>query len=124
MKTFKLKPRWPLAAALSLLLLGCGQSNTPVDKTAPTPTSQLQAATPELQKLYNSTCRNCHSVPASGAPQAGDRTAWTPRLAQGREVLLDHAITGYKGMPPMGGCTQCSEQDFAALIAYMAARPL
>ncbi|MBE0763098.1 cytochrome c5 family protein, partial [Escherichia coli] len=49
---------------------------------------------------------------ASGAPLTGDAAAWAPRLAQGIDTLLDHSINGYKGMPPMGMCMQCSEEQF------------
>ncbi len=44
-----------------------------------------------------------------------------PRLAQGIDTLLDHSINGYKGMPPMGMCMQCSEEQFRALIDFMSA---
>ncbi|KFF33545.1 cytochrome C [Pseudomonas aeruginosa VRFPA01] len=53
-------------------------------------------------------------VPAAAA-------AWAPRLAQGMDTLLDHSINGYKGMPPMGMCMQCSEEQFRALIEFMSA---
>jgi cytochrome c5 len=76
-------------------------------------------ADPKLAKLYAQTCKACHGNPASGAPQAGDRAAWQPRAAQGAKMLLEHAVNGYKGMPPLGSCMDCNETDFAALIAFM-----
>ncbi len=45
--------------------------------------------------------------------------AWAPRLAQGGSVLLNHTLSGYKGMPPLGSCMDCSEEDFLALIQFM-----
>lgn len=120
MKT-SLRNRLRLSLVLGALLLGaCSKGPAP----AASATAAPPAATPELQALYDSSCRSCHSLAASGAPQLGDAQAWAPRLAQGRETLLNHAINGYKSMPPMGGCMQCSEEDFAALIAYMAGQPL
>lgn len=111
-----------LAAAVSaaLLLAACGSHESPAAAAtaAPAPAA-VASATPATLKLFQQTCHNCHAVPGTGAPQAGDAQAWAPRLAQGREILLDHTINGYKSMPPMGTCTQCSEQDFAALIEYM-----
>ena len=107
-----------LTAALS----ACGggaSSDTPAAPATPAAT-----ATPAVMKLYEQTCHNCHAVPASGAPQAGDGKAWAPRVAQGRDTLLDHTINGYKSMPPMGTCTQCSEADFTALIEYMSGAQL
>jgi cytochrome c5 len=35
-------------------------------------------------------------------------------------VLLDRTISGYKGMPPLGSCAECTEQEFEALIRFMA----
>jgi cytochrome c5 len=101
-------------AALTLLLLACGQQSTPAGNAAPTAPSD-----PKLARLYAQTCKACHTSGASGAPRAGDRAAWQPRLAQGMNVLVEHAVNGYKGMPPMGSCMDCSEGDFEALIQFM-----
>jgi cytochrome c5 len=35
------------------------------------------------------------------------------------KVLLEHTLTGYKAMPPKGGCADCSEQDLENAIAYI-----
>jgi cytochrome c5 len=77
-------------------------------------------ADPALAQVYDSSCKLCHANPASGAPLTGDRAAWSPRIAQGVDTLLDHSINGYNGMPPMGLCMQCSEAQFVALIGFMA----
>lgn len=117
-----------LAAAVSaaFLLAACGHHEqtaaaTPTAAAAPAAAAN---ASPATLKLFQQTCHNCHAVPGTGAPQAGDAQAWAPRLAQGRDTLLDHTINGYKGMPPMGTCTQCAEQDFVALIEYMSGAQL
>lgn len=73
----------------------------------------------EVEEIYNRSCKACHSTPASGAPQKGDAAAWAPRVAQGMDSLLDHTIDGYKAMPPMGMCMDCTEDQFVALIEYM-----
>lgn len=96
-----------------LLLAACGNGGGSAPAAAPPP------ASPAVQKIYDSTCHSCHGVPASGAPQAGDAKAWAPRIAQGRDTLLNHVINGYKGMPPMGLCMQCSEDDFVAVTEWM-----
>lgn len=106
----------PLTAVL-LMLAACG-GGEPSAPAAAAPSAV--AASPAVLKIYEQTCRNCHGVPSSGAPQTGDSKAWAPRVAQGRDALIDHAINGYRAMPPMGTCTACSEQDFAALTEYMA----
>lgn len=112
-----------LSLSAAMLLAACGNGSS---APAPASTSNvpLAAAAPAVMKIYEQTCHNCHSVPASGAPQAGDTNAWAPRVAQGRDTLLDHSINGFKSMPPMGTCTQCTEDDFVALIEYMSGAKL
>ena len=102
--------------ALAGLLGGCGDDAAP---TPPRNAAALAPADPALAKIYDSSCKLCHANPASGAPQAGDAKAWQPRVAQGADSLLDHSINGFKGMPPMGMCMQCSEDEFLALISFM-----
>lgn len=101
--------------ALAWLLAGCGQTAAP-----PAATVVLPPLTATLAPVYARSCANCHTNPATGAPLAGDRAAWTPRLAKGGDVLLEHTVNGFNGMPPMGGCADCSEDQYRALIAYMA----
>jgi len=98
------------------LLGACGKEATPPAAPAP----EVTPADPKLAKLYAQTCKPCHAVPGSGAPLAGDRAAWAPRAAQGMRALLDHTIAGYKGMPPLGACMDCTEKEFDALIRFMA----
>jgi cytochrome c5 len=103
---------------LGLLLSACGNSGggAAAPQAAATPPPP---ASPAVQKIYDTTCHSCHGAPASGAPQAGDAKAWGPRIAQGRDTVLNHVINGYKGMPPMGLCMQCSEDDFVAVTEWM-----
>lgn len=101
--------------ALAVLLGGCGEDAPP----AAARTAALAPTDPGLAKVYDSSCKLCHANPASGAPQTGDANAWQPRVAQGSDSLLDHSINGFKGMPPMGLCMQCSEEQFLALISFM-----
>jgi cytochrome c5 len=98
--------------AAAVLLCACGKPPAPAVVAAP--------ADPKLARLYDQTCKACHTNPTGGAPQAGDRKAWQPRLAQGMDVLLQHAVSGYKGMPPLGSCMDCSEKEFRQLIEFMA----
>ncbi|MGB3126160.1 MAG: c-type cytochrome [Pseudomonas sp.] len=98
---------------------------TACDNTPKPPSERATAATampadPALAQVYDTSCKLCHANPASGAPLSGDRAAWRPRVAQGADTLLDHSINGYNGMPPMGLCMQCSEEQFLGLISFMA----
>jgi len=49
----------------------------------------------------------------------GDAAAWQPRIAQGSETMLRHAINGYNSMPAMGTCGDCTDDDIASTIAFL-----
>ncbi|TNF84483.1 cytochrome c5 family protein [Pseudomonas sp. ICMP22404] len=100
---------------LGALLAGCGEEAKP---PAPAAVNAMPADA-ALAQVYDSSCKLCHANPGAGAPLTGDVNAWAPRVAQGADTLLDHAINGYNGMPPMGMCMHCSEEQFLALIAFM-----
>ncbi len=87
-----------------------------VTLTAGSAPHELPAA---LQADYDRSCRVCHDTPGTGAPRAGDLAAWQPRLAQGLDALLEHTVSGFQGMPPMGMCMHCSRGTFIAFIQYM-----
>jgi len=68
---------------------------------------------------YTSACFACHGTGAAGAPKLGDKGAWTKRIAQGMDTLLDHAINGFKGMPAKGGNASLSDAAVEAAVEYM-----
>jgi cytochrome c5 len=117
-RRFSEKPSLCFAlVGLAVLLTGCGEEPK-------SPATHIDAATArpadtELAQVYDNSCKLCHANPAAGAPLTGDSKAWEPRVMQGADTLLDHAINGYNGMPPMGQCVQCSEEQFLALISFM-----
>ncbi|AVU77208.1 cytochrome c5 family protein [Pseudomonas sp. Fig-3] len=114
---------WTHAAAilsLGVLLAGCGEEA----KTSPPRALTSVPADGALAQIYDSSCKLCHANPGAGAPLTGDANAWAPRVAQGSDTLLDHTINGYNGMPPMGLCMHCSEEQFLALIGFMSGQPL
>ena len=57
------------------------------------------------EAAFTSVCSSCHGLGINGAPKVGDRAAWAPRIAQGKEVLYTHAIGGKGNMPARGGTT-------------------
>ena len=69
--------------------------------------------------IYNQGCNACHGLGIAGAPKTGDGAAWEPRVAQGREVLYDHAINGWNTMPAKGGFTYLSDEEVMAAVNYM-----
>jgi cytochrome c5 len=58
-------------------------------------------------EMFEQTCSVCHGQGIAGAPKAGDKAAWGPRIAEGKAMLYEHALKGYQGktgvMPPKGG---------------------
>ena len=77
------------------------------------------AIDPFTVELYETSCTICHSGGVGDAPKSFDTAAWEERLAKGKDVLLNHAISGYKGMPPLGMCSDCTQEDLLDLIDYM-----
>jgi len=71
------------------------------------------------KETFQSVCFACHGTGAAGAPKFGDAAAWAPRIKQGIDTLLNHAINGLRAMPPRGTCASCSDDDLKAAIEYM-----
>lgn len=73
--------------------------------------------------IWLDTCAACHANMLSDAPQAKNPSAWLPRIAKGREVLLSHALNGFNGdageMPPRGGNTSLSDDEVKSALEYM-----
>lgn len=119
---------WLLAFTLgaTVLFSACGDHGPagPPSAAAPAASPASTTLSPELQAVYDRSCKNCHAVPASGAPQAGDARAWAPRITQGADVLLEHTFSGFKGMPPLGACMDCNDRQYRALIEYMSGATL
>ena len=69
--------------------------------------------------VYGTFCIACHASGVSGAPKTGDAGDWAPRIAQGHDVLKDHAINGFNAMPAKGSCMDCSDDEIVAAIDHM-----
>ena len=103
---------------LALVVMACGNG---APQTASAEGGEaLLPSDPDLAELYEETCMACHGNPDSGAPMTGDVEAWDERLAKGDDVIMDNVIDGFNGMPPLGSCTDCTEEDFLDLIEFMA----
>ena len=44
------------------------------------------------QAVYTAVCATCHASGLAGAPKITDTAAWGPRIQQGYDTLLKHAI--------------------------------
>lgn len=84
---------------------------------------QTAAVEVDGENVYQTSCAACHASGVAGAPIFGDAAAWKDRVAQGMEVLLEHAINGYQGsagyMPPKGGNPALTDEQVAAAVEHM-----
>ena len=76
------------------------------------------------QQVYNNVCIACHSPPGvGGAPSLGDNNAWAERIANGMDMLNDHALNGFSGktgvMPKKGERVDLSDEEVIAAVEYM-----
>jgi cytochrome c5 len=74
-------------------------------------------------ELFTQTCSACHGQGIAGAPKAGDKAAWAPRIAEGKATLYQHAINGFQGkagvMPPKGGRMDASDDLVKQAVDHM-----
>ena len=58
-----------------------------------------------------------------GAPKVGDKSAWGPRIAQGKPVLYDHALHGFQGKAGMmiakGGRSDLPDELVKQTVDYI-----
>ena len=71
------------------------------------------------EQVYAARCNACHAAGLAGAPKFGDTAAWAPRLGQGYDVLLTHALKGKGAMAAQGGGEQ-SDYEIGRAVVYMA----
>lgn len=71
--------------------------------------------------VYDKTCMACHASGVANAPKLGDKAAWAPRVATGKDALLASVVKGKGAMPPKAGNAGLSDDDIKAAIDYMVA---
>lgn len=72
------------------------------------------------EQVFTTVCAACHTPGALGAPKFNSKGDWGPRLGQGFDTLVKHAIEGIRAMPPRGGNPDLSDIEVARAVAYMA----
>jgi len=81
------------------------------------------AAPADGDAAFQQVCAACHGAGIAGAPKAGDRAAWGPRVAKGKDVLYQHAIQGFNGsggfMPAKGGRADLSDDVVRQAVDHM-----
>jgi cytochrome c5 len=103
-----------IALGTAVLLSAC--SDTP---STVTPLPNVTLSADQLAK-YEASCKACHEVAGSGAPLTGDKEAWSKVLAQPIEDVMQKVVNGYQGMPPLGQCFDCNQEDLETLVYHMA----
>ena len=73
-------------------------------------------------KVYDQVCKTCHDAGLAGAPKIGDKAAWGKVIAQGEKTTFDHAINGYKAMPPRGGNSDLTDDEVKRAVVFMASK--
>lgn len=72
--------------------------------------------------IYEKLCGACHNSGAGGAPLM-QQAVWTPRIAQGMDTLVKHAIEGYQGqagiMPARGGNPSLTDEQVTVTVQWM-----
>ena len=69
--------------------------------------------------MYEASCTVCHAAGIAGAPKAGDKAAWAPRLKAGMEALYTTSLKGKGAMPPKGGNASLADADVKAAVDYL-----
>ena len=73
--------------------------------------------------IYAKLCGACHTNAVGGAP-AMTKAEWAPRMAQGMDMLIAHAVEGYDGpaatpMPPRGGNPALTDEQVRVTVQWM-----
>jgi cytochrome c5 len=84
------------------------------------PAAKATSAKADGKKVFEGTCVVCHGTGVAGAPKFGDKAAWAPHLAQGKDELYHSALKGKNAMPPKGGNLTLSDDEVRAAVDYMA----
>ncbi len=122
---------------LSLLLIalslgGCSGEKKVSSSVKPEPISVFDPMTLALpdadlihgREIWMPTCGQCHIRGLGGAPKIGDQAAWAPRIAQGKEVLYEHAIHGFTSpqlneMSAKGGFTELTDSEVKLAVDFV-----
>jgi len=71
------------------------------------------------EQVYTGQCSACHGAGVAGSPKMGDTAAWAPRIGQGYDTLLLHALKGKGAMGAQGG-GDYSDFEIGRAVVYMA----
>ena len=95
---------------------GAASGNKTETKTAQ---EEQKRAPMDGYDVYSRFCVICHKSGMNGAPKYGDKKAWAPRVAQGKDTLYNAAIHGLRAMPAKGGIAGLYDQEVKDAVDYM-----
>ncbi len=72
------------------------------------------------EEVVKNGCAMCHAAGLMNAPKIGDKAQWEPRIAQGYETIVKHAIEGIRTMPARGGNPALTDLEMARAVVNMA----
>jgi cytochrome c5 len=98
-----------------------GQDNSALAITASAPAGGASDVPASGEAAFNKVCTACHGAGINGAPKVGDKAAWAPRIAQGKDMLYKDAINGKGAMPAKGG-TNWPDATIRMTVDYMVAQ--
>ena len=124
-----------LALALAALGLGASEAKKAIEKRI-APVGQvcledqdcaqevkivasIQGGMRSGKEVYDTACTTCHAIALAGAPKFGDRVSWGERANEDLDHLVETVINGLGGMPPMGMCMNCSQEELTNAVQYM-----
>jgi cytochrome c5 len=74
-------------------------------------------------EVFQQVCSACHGAGIAGAPKAGDKAAWGPRIVKGKDTLYEHALKGFQGnsgvMPAKGGRVDLPDDLIKQAVDHM-----
>lgn len=71
------------------------------------------------KQVYDDFCGACHTAGVLEAPRLGKREDWIAREKQGFEVLMSHALKGFRNMPAKGGNPTIKDEEIKNTVVYM-----
>lgn len=101
------------ATVCAALSQGCGEAGPKGPPTA------ADGSPHPGEQTYVRFCSSCHARGTGGAPRVGD-PIWQDIEKQGSDALLATVKAGVPpGMPPMGMCKRCSDEELRDAIDYL-----
>jgi len=112
----------PLAGLMLLTAWGCAEPNGgPFEATSAVAVLEAPQQLAREARIFASTCAHCHVGHSGGIPRAGVASDWNERETKDFDTLVQHAIEGYRDMPPLGTCSYCSRAEIEAMTALLVA---